>query len=65
VPEPASIHRAGTRVLSVILIVLGVVLLVSTIARDGGPLSVGVLFGLALGGAGAARLWLERARERG
>jgi prolipoprotein diacylglyceryltransferase len=48
----------------VILIVLGVALLVSTIARDGGPLSVGVLFGLALGGAGAARLWLERARER-
>lgn len=64
-PDPASVHRAGTRVMSVLLVLLGVALLVSTVARGGGPLSVGVLFGVLLGGAGAARLWLERARERG
>lgn len=63
-PDPASIHHAGTRVLSVVLVLLGVALLVSTLARGGGPLSVGVLFGVVLGGAGVARLWLERARER-
>ncbi len=64
VPDPASVHRASTRIMSTILVVLGVVLIVSTLAQGGGPLSVGVVFGLLLGGAGAARLWLERARER-
>lgn len=63
-PDPASVHRASTRIMSTILVVLGVVLIVSTLAQGGGPLSVGVVFGLLLGGAGAARLWLERARER-
>lgn len=51
--------------MSVILVVLGVALLVSTIVRGGGPFAVGVLFGALLGGAGIARLWLERTRERG
>jgi len=51
VPDPASVHRAGTRVMSVVLVLLGVALLVSTVARGGGPFSVGVLFGLLLGGA--------------
>lgn len=64
-PDPASIHRAGTRVMSVVLVVLGVVLVVSAIAQGGGPLSIGVLFGVLLAGAGAARLWLERQREGG
>ena len=62
-PDPASVHRAGTRVLSVLLVVLGLALLVSTIVRGGGPFSVGVLFGLLLGGAGIERLWLDRQRE--
>ncbi len=64
-PDPASVHRAGTRVMSVVLVLLGVALLVSTIVRGGGPFSVGVLFGLLLGGAGIARLWLDRQQGRG
>jgi hypothetical protein len=64
VPDPASVHRAGTRAMSVVLVVLGTALVVSAVARGGGPLTIGVLFGLLLGGAGAARLWLERARGR-
>lgn len=63
-PDPASVHRTGTRIMSALLVILGVVLLVSTVARGGGPLSIGVLFGLLLGGAGVARLWLDRQRER-
>lgn len=51
--------------MSVILVVLGVALVVSAVAQGGGPLSIGVLFGVLLGGAGVARLWLERQRERG
>lgn len=50
--------------MSLLLVILGIVLLVSTVARGGGPLSIGVLFGLLLGGAGVARLWLDRQRER-
>lgn len=64
-PDPASIHRAGTRVMSVVLVVLGVALVASTVAHGGGPLARGVLFGALLAGAGVARLWLERRRERG
>ncbi|MBJ7328841.1 MAG: hypothetical protein JHC95_03025 [Solirubrobacteraceae bacterium] len=62
-PDPASIHRTGTRGLSAVLIVLGIVLVVSTLARGGGLLAVGVVFGLLLTGAGAARLWLDRSPE--
>lgn len=63
--DPRSAHSIGTLVMSVLLVLLGVAMLVSTIVRGGGPFSVGVLFGLLLGGAGVARLWLERTRERG
>ncbi|MGK2936900.1 MAG: hypothetical protein ACSLFR_03705 [Solirubrobacteraceae bacterium] len=62
--DPASVHRAGTRVMSVLLVLLGIALLVNTIVRGGGPFSIGVLFGILLGGAGVARLWLDRTRER-
>lgn len=62
-PDPSSIHRAGTRVMSVVLVVLGIVLVGSAVSQGGGPLSIGVLFGVLLAGAGIARLWLERQRE--
>lgn len=62
--DPASVHRTGTRVMSVLLVLLGIALLVSTIVRGGGPFSIGVLFGILLGGAGVARLWLDRTQER-
>lgn len=64
-PDPASVHRTGTRVMSILLVVLGIALVVSTLARGGGPFAVGVLFGLLLAAAGVARLWLERERARG
>jgi hypothetical protein len=51
-------------VLSVVMMLLGAVLVVSAVARGGGPLATGVVFGLLLGGAGIARLLAER-RERG
>jgi hypothetical protein len=43
--------------MSVLLVLIGVALLVSTIARGGGPLAVGVLLFVA---AGAGRLYLAR-----
>jgi hypothetical protein len=53
-------YAASTRVLSVVLLMLGVALVVSTLARGGGPLAVGVVFGVALAVLGAGRLWLAR-----
>ena len=47
-------------VLSVIIVILGVAMLVSTIARGGGPLSTGVVFGVLFALGGALRLYLLR-----
>jgi hypothetical protein len=46
------------------MVLIGAALVVSAVARGGGPLATGVVFGLLLGGAGVARLVLERG-ERG
>ena len=53
----------AAHVLSWIIVALGVAMLVSTIARGGGPLAAGVLFGVLFVAAGAGRLWVER-RQR-
>jgi hypothetical protein len=60
VPTPRQVHRGATRVLSTAMVVIGVALLVSTLARGGGPLAVGVLFGVLFVAAGLARLYLAR-----
>ena len=53
-------HRTATIVLSLALIAVGVVMLVSTIARGGGPLATGVVLGLLFCAAGAGRLHVTR-----
>jgi hypothetical protein len=60
VPDPQKLHRGATRLTSVLLVVLGLLLVVSTLARGGGPLAVGLLLGVLLAGAGGARLYLSR-----
>ena len=53
--------RGGaTAVLSALMVVLGLAMLVSTIARGGGPLATGVVFCVLFCAAGASRLWLAR-----
>lgn len=59
-PEPRQLHRASTRVLSMLMVVIGLALLVTTLARGGGPLAVGVILGVGFCGVGAGRLWLDR-----
>jgi hypothetical protein len=49
--------------MSSIMVALGVVLLVLTIARGGGPLSLGVILGVLFVLAGVMRLRLERGRR--
>jgi hypothetical protein len=59
-PEPRQLHRASTRVLSGLMVLVGLGLVVSTLVRGGGPLAVGLVVGVLFCGVGAGRLWLER-----
>jgi len=51
-----------TLVLSGVMVVIGVAMVVRTLAGGGGPLAVGIVLGLLFVGAGAGRLWAERRR---
>ena len=51
-----------TGVLSGLMVLLGVAMIVRTLAAGGGPLAVGLLLGLLFVAAGAGRLWVERRR---
>ena len=62
-PTPRQVHRGATRALSTALVLIGVALLVSTLARGGGPLAIGVLLGVLFIAAGAGRLYLTRGGE--
>ncbi len=56
--SPERIYRSSVRVMSLVFVVLGLLLLVSTLANGGGPLSVGTLLGVAFLAVGAGRLWI-------
>jgi hypothetical protein len=50
----------ATQVLSVLMVVIGLALIVRTLAGGGGPVALGLLLGLLFVGAGAGRLYAER-----
>jgi len=60
VGSPERIYRGSVRAFSLVFLALGLVILVSTLAAGGGPLSVGFLLGVAFLLLGAARLWMSR-----
>ena len=53
-------YLASSRALSALLCVVGVALVVVTLARGGGPLALGVVVGVLFALLGAARLRLGR-----
>jgi len=60
VPEPErlrEVHRRSTLVLSVAMTLLGVALIVVTLANGGGPLARGLIFGVLFTLAGAGRTY--------
>jgi multisubunit Na+/H+ antiporter MnhB subunit len=57
-------YVTSTRVLSAIIMLLGVTMVVSALARGGGALALGVVLGTMLALLGAGRLWLARGGER-
>jgi multisubunit Na+/H+ antiporter MnhB subunit len=57
-------YATSTRVLSGIIMLLGVTMVISALARGGGALALGVVLGTMLTLLGAGRLWLARGGER-
>lgn len=58
-------YLASSRALSALLCLLGVGMLVSTLARGGGVLALGVILGVLFAGLGIARLLLTRGMGAG
>ena len=51
-------YRQSTRALAAALVVLGIAMVVSSVARGGGALALGVVVGVLFALLGAARLYL-------
>jgi hypothetical protein len=52
------VYRNATRLLSIAMLLLGVAMIVRALTAGGGPLAVGVVFGILFVAAGAGRLWV-------
>jgi hypothetical protein len=64
-PEPRDLHRGTTTVLSTILVLLGVAIVVRTLAAGGGGVALGLLLGVLFVAAGLGRLYLNGLLRRG
>lgn len=58
-PQRRQFHRTSTRVMSILMIVIGIALLIRTVLAGGGAAATGVLLGGLFIAAGAARLYLQ------
>jgi hypothetical protein len=54
----------STRILSALLVVVGVAMLTTALIRGGGPAALGVVLGVLFTLLGAGRLWLSRDARR-
>jgi hypothetical protein len=61
-PEPRQMRQSYTRLMSVLMVVVGIALIARTIAAGGGALASGILIGVLFLLAGAGRLYLSRTR---
>jgi hypothetical protein len=53
---------AATQILSALMVLIGIAILVRTIAAGGGATAIGILLGVLFMAAGAGRLYVERRR---
>ncbi len=58
-PSPQEGYQLAVRIFSVVIIGFGVAIVTVTLARGGGPLATGVLFGLVFMAIGAGRLYIS------
>lgn len=63
-PSPERIYRGSVRAFSAVMVLLGLAILVTTLANDGGPVSIGVLIGVAFVVVGGGRLWISARMTR-
>lgn len=56
--SPERIYRGSVRGFSLVFLLLGLAILISTLANGGGPLSLGVVLGVAFLAVGGGRLWI-------
>jgi hypothetical protein len=59
-PSGREVHRGATAVLSTAMLLIGVAMIVSTLARGGGPLALGLILGILFVLVGAGRLYVLR-----
>jgi hypothetical protein len=59
-----GLHGGATRVLSALLVLVGLALIVRTVAAGGGGIARGVLLGVLFVAVGAGRFWLQVRGER-
>lgn len=62
--SPERIYGGSVRVFSLVLVALGLAILVSTVVNGGGPVSLGVVMGVAFVAVGAGRLWVAARMSR-
>jgi hypothetical protein len=62
---PERIYRGSVRAFSIVFIAFGLAILATTLAGGGGPLSTGVVLGLAFLALGAARFWAASRSDAG
>jgi hypothetical protein len=58
-PEPRQMRQPYTRVMSILMVVIGIAILARTLAAGGGPVATGVLLGLLFIAAGVGRFYLQ------
>jgi hypothetical protein len=56
--SPERIYQGSVRALSLVMLGLGLAIIAVTLFGGGGPLSLGVVLGVAFLAVGAGRLWL-------
>ena len=56
----SGLHNRMTQLFSAMLLVIGLAIIVRTLAAGGGPLATGLLLGVLFVLAGAGRLWISR-----
>jgi hypothetical protein len=57
-------YTTSTRLMNGLLLVIGLAMIVSALARGGGAFALGVVLGTMLALLGAGRLWLTRGGAR-
>ncbi|MGI8411250.1 MAG: hypothetical protein ACR2QA_01890 [Solirubrobacteraceae bacterium] len=61
-PDPRRIYSSGTGVMSILMVLIGVALIVRTLAAGGGVAATGIILGLLFLVAGGARLYVQSRR---